>query len=346
MASTMQYRSLRDFLKGLEARGELRRIHQAIDPRLEMTEICYRTLKAGGPALLFNNPKGSSIPVLGNLFGTTERVAMAMGTDSVEALREVGRVLAFLKAPELPEGLGDMMAKLPVFRKLRDVNPKVVKRAPCRENSIEGSDVDLSMLPVQTCWPEDAGPLITWGMVITRGPYKKRQNIGIYRQQVVARNKVIMRWLPHRGGAIDFREWQQEHPGERFPLAVALGADPATTLAAVTPIPDTLSEYQFAGLLRGAKTEVTPAHAGDLQVPATAEFIFEGYIEPGEEAEEGPFGDHTGYYNSVEKFPVFTIERITHRDNPIYPSTYMGRAPFDEPSVMSMALNEVFIPLL
>jgi len=347
MTSTLQFHSLRDFLKALEARGELKRIHQQIDPALEITEICYRTLKAGGPALLFNNPKGSSIPVLGNLFGTTGRVAMAMGTDSVEALREVGQVLAFLKAPELPSGLGDMLQKLPAFRKLRDINPREVRRAPpCRENIIEAADVDLSTLPVQTCWPGDAGPLITWGMVITKGPRKQRQNLGIYRQQVIDRNKVIMRWLPHRGGAIDFREWQELHPGERFPLAVALGADPATTLAAVTPIPDTLSEYQFAGLLRGAKTEVTPAHAGGLQVPATAEFILEGFIEPGEEAEEGPFGDHTGYYNSVEKFPVFTIERITHRNNPIYPGTYMGRAPLDEPSVMSMALNEVFIPLL
>jgi 4-hydroxy-3-polyprenylbenzoate decarboxylase len=346
MSSAIKYNSLREFLKALEARGELKRIHQEIDPCLEITEICYRTLQAGGPALLFNNPKGSSIPVLGNLFGTTERVAMGMGASSVEALRETGRMLAFLKAPELPEGLGDMLEKLPAFRKLRDLNPRVVKRAPCREHVLEGPAVDLSVLPVQTCWPGDAGPLITWGLVITRGPLKKRQNIGIYRQQVIGRNKVIMRWLAHRGGALDFREWQQAHPGERFPVAVALGADPATTLAAVTPIPDTLSEYQFAGLLRGARTEVTPCHSHDLQVPATAEFIFEGHIEPDETADEGPFGDHTGYYNSVERFPVFTIERITHRDNPIYPSTYMGRSPFDEPSIMSMALNEVFIPLL
>jgi 4-hydroxy-3-polyprenylbenzoate decarboxylase len=331
----MKFNDLRDFLRKLEARGELKRIHREIDPCLEMTEICYRTLKAGGPALLFTNPKGSSIPVLGNLFGTTGRVSLAMGKESVTALREVGKVLAFLKAPELPEGLGDLLDKLPAFRKLRDVNPREVRSAPCRQNVIEAPDVDLSTLPVQTCWPGDAGPLVTWGMVITRGPHKKRQNIGIYRQQVIARNKVIMRWLPHRGGASDFREWQETHPGERFPVAVALGADPATILAAVTPIPDTL-----------AKTEVTPSGAGDLQVPAAAEFVFEGYIEPGEEADEGPFGDHTGYYNSVQRFPVFTIERITHRDNPIYPSTYMGRAPFDEPSVMSMALNEIFIPLL
>jgi 4-hydroxy-3-polyprenylbenzoate decarboxylase len=346
MPHTAKYSDLRDFLRDLEARGDLRRIHPEIDPQLEMTEICYRTLKAGGPALLFTQPRGATIPVLGNLFGTTRRVARAMGVESVEELREVGRTLAFLKAPELPGSLGEALQKLPAFGKLRDINPRMVKRAPCRENVIEGPDVDLGALPVQTCWPDDAGPLITWGMVITRGPRKQRQNIGIYRQQVIARNKVIMRWLPHRGGALDFQEFQQLHPGTPFPLAVALGADPATMLAAVTPIPDTLSEYQFAGLLRGAKTEVTPALAGDLQVPATAEIVLEGHIEPGETADEGPFGDHTGYYNSVESFPVFTIERITHRNNPIYPGTYMGRAPFDEPSVMSMALNEVFIPLL
>jgi len=346
MSRSSGHASLRDFLRDLEARGELRRIQQEIDPRLEITEICYRTLKAGGPALLFQQPKGSAIPVLGNLFGTTRRVARAMGAESVEGLREVGRMLAFLRSPEIPGSLGEALHSLPAFGRLRDLNPRVVRNAPCRENVIAGPDVDLGVLPVQTCWPEDAGPLITWGMVITRGPRKQRQNLGIYRQQVIARNKVIMRWLPHRGGALDFREFSQAHPGERFPLAVALGADPATTLAAVTPIPDTLSEYRFAGLLRGAKTEVTPALAGDLQVPATAEIILEGHIEPGEEAEEGPFGDHTGYYNSVERFPVFTIERITHRDNPIYPGTYMGRSPHDEPSVMSMALNEVFIPLL
>jgi len=342
----MKFGDLRDFIRQLEAGGRLKRIHQPIDPRLEVTEICYRTLRAGGPALLFTHPKGASMPLLGNLFGTTERVALGLGMTSAADLRGVGELLAWFKAPELPDGLGDLLDKLPVLRKLRDINPREVRHAPCREHIIQGPDVDLSALPVQTCWPEDAGPLITWGMVITRGPRKKRQNIGIYRQQVIARNKVIMRWLPHRGGAIDFREWQELHPGTRFPVAVALGADPATMLAAVTPVPDTLSEYQFAGLLRGARTEVTPALAGDLQVPAAAEIVLEGFIAPGETADEGPFGDHTGYYNSVERFPVFTIERITHRDNPIYPATYMGRSPYDEPSVMSMALNDVFVPLL
>lgn len=342
----MIFGDLRDFLRKLEACGELKRIDAVVDPALEITEICYRTLRAGGPALLFRQPRGASMPILGNLFGSTERVALGLGLTSAANLREIGQLLAWFKAPELPDGLGDLLDKLPALRKLHDVNPRVVRHAPCRANLIEGPDVDLSALPVQTCWPEDAGRLITWGMVITRGPRKKRLNIGIYRQQVIARNKVIMRWLPQRGGALDFREWQESHPGERFPVAVALGADPATMLAAVTPIPDTLSEYQFAGLLRGAKTELTPTHTGDLLVPAAAEIVLEGFIEPGETAEEGPFGDHTGYYNSVERFPVFTIERITHRDDPIYPATYMGRAPYDEPSVMSMALNEVFIPLL
>ncbi len=344
--NSKKYESLRDFLDNLEGKNALRRVELEVDPYLEITEVCYRTLRANGPALLFTKPKGSATPVLGNLFGTKERVAMAMGVDSVEELQDIGRVLAFLKSPEMPQGIGELLEKLPAFRKLMDVNPRIVHGAPCRQCVLSGTDVDLSNLPVQTCWPEDAGPLITWGLVITRGPYKKRQNIGVYRQQVIGRNKVIMRWLSHRGGAIDFREWQEANPGQPFPVAVAIGADPATILAAVTPVPDTLSEYQFAGLLRGARTEVTSCKLHDLEVPATAEFVFEGFIQPGEQAPEGPFGDHTGYYNTVEDFPVFTIERITHRDNPIYHSTYMGRSPFDEPSVLAMALNEVFIPLL
>src|SRR3990172_12205709 len=279
-----KYDSLRDFIRQLEAEGELKRVGLEVDPCLELTEICCRTLQAGGPALLFTKPKGSSIPVLGNLFGTTKRVAMAMGVDSIKKLRDVGRILAFLKAPEMPQGLGDMMEKLPAFKKLMDVNPRIVNNAPCRQHSLQGSKVDLSALPIQTCWPEDAGPLITWGLVITRGPYKKRQNIGVYRQQVIAPNKVIMRWLPHRGGAGDYREWQEANPGQRFPVAVALGADPATILAAVTPIPDTLSEYQFAGLLRGARSEVVTSQTIPLQVPASAEIVLEGHIYPDEEA--------------------------------------------------------------
>ncbi|HUW27006.1 MAG TPA: 4-hydroxy-3-polyprenylbenzoate decarboxylase [Sulfuriferula sp.] len=341
----MKYRDLRDFIAQLEKIGELKRIGAAVSPRLEITEICDRVLKAGGPAILFENPKGHSMPVLANLFGTPRRVALGMGEDSVEALREVGKLLAFLKEPEPPKGLKDAWDKLPVFKQVLNMAPKEVGSAACQDIVWEGRDVDLSRLPIQTCWPGDAGPLITWGLTVTRGPHKKRQNLGIYRQQVIAPNKVIMRWLAHRGGALDFREFQLAHPGKPFPVAVALGADPATILGAVTPVPDSLSEYQFAGLLRGAKTEVVKCLGSDLQVPASAEIVLEGVIHPGEMAPEGPFGDHTGYYNEVDSFPVFTIERITMRRDPIYHSTYTGKPP-DEPAVLGVALNEIFVPLL
>ena len=341
----MKYHDLRDFIAQLEQRGELKRISHPVDPKLEMTEICDRVLRAGGPALLFENPVGSSVPVLANLFGTPQRVALGMGEESVEALREVGKLLATLKEPEPPKGIKDALSKLPMFRKVLYMSPKVVKKAPCQEVVWEGDEVDLAKLPVQTCWPGDVGPLITWGLVVTKGTRKPRQNLGIYRQQVIGRNKVIMRWLSHRGGALDFRDWQEKHPGEPFPIAVALGADPATILGAVTPVPDTLSEYAFAGLLRGGKTEVVKCLGNDLQVPASAEYVLEGYLMPGEEADEGPFGDHTGYYNEVDRFPVFTIERITQRKDPIYHSTYTGRPP-DEPAVLGVALNEVFVPIL
>jgi len=341
----MKYKDLRDFIAQLEGQGELKRIAQPIDPNLEMTEVCDRTLRAEGPALLFENPTGSDIPVLANLFGTPQRVAMGMGADSVSALREIGQLLAALKEPEPPKGFKDALSKLPMYKQVLNMAPKLVKNAPCQANVIEADDVDLAKLPIQTCWPGDAAPLITWALVVTKGPHKERQNMGIYRQQVIGRNKVIMRWLAHRGGALDFRDWQQEHPGERFPVSVALGADPATILGAVTPVPDSLSEYAFAGLLRGSKTELVKCISNDLQVPASAEFVLEGYLEPGEMADEGPFGDHTGYYNEVDRFPVFTIERITHRDDPIYHSTYTGRPP-DEPAVLGVALNEVFVPIL
>lgn len=341
----MKYKDLRDFIKQLEDKGELVRVSQEVDPNLEMTEICDRTLRAAGPAILFENPKGFDVPVLGNLFGTPERVAMGMGEESVEALREVGELLAFLKEPEPPKGLKDAWEKLPVFKQVLNMAPKVVSKAACQKVIVEGNDVDLSKLPIQTCWPGDAGPLITWALVVTKGPNKERQNLGIYRQQVIAKNKVIMRWLAHRGGALDYKDWQEKNPGEPFPVAVALGADPATILAAVTPVPDALSEYGFAGLLRGDKTEVVKCIGSDLQVPASAEYVLEGYLMPGDEADEGPFGDHTGYYNEVESFPVFTIERITHRKDPIYHSTYTGRPP-DEPAILGLALNEVFVPIL
>ncbi len=343
--ATPKYKDLRDFIRMLEERGELKRIKQEIDPNLEMTEISDRTLRAGGPALLFENPKGYDYPVLANLFGTPERVAMGMGEETVEALRDVGKLLSQLKEPEPPKGMKDAWDKLPIFKQVLNMGPKVVKSAACQKHVIEGDQVDLYKLPIQTCWPGDAGPLVTWPLVITRGPNKERQNLGIYRQQLIAKNKLIMRWLAHRGGALDFREWKEQNPGEKFPVAVALGADPATILGAVTPVPDTLSEYGFAGLLRGSKTEVTQCIGSDLQVPASAEFILEGYIDPDEMADEGPFGDHTGYYNEVDSFPVFTVERITHRSNPIYHSTYTGRPP-DEPAILGVALNEVFVPIL
>ena len=341
----MKYKDLRDFIAQLEAQGELKRIQQEVDPYLEMTEICDRVLRTEGPALLFENVKGSSTPVLGNLFGTPKRVAMGMGEDKVEALREIGKLLAMLKEPSPPKGMKDAWKQLPMFKKVLDMAPKKIKNAACQQHVIEGDDVDLKNIPVQTCWPGDAGPLITWGLVITRGPEKPRQNLGIYRMQVIGKNRVIMRWLAHRGGALDFRDWQQKHPGEPFPISVALGADPATILGAVTPVPDTLSEYAFAGLLRGSRTELTQCIGNDLQVPASAEFVLEGHLHPGDNAPEGPFGDHTGYYNEVDEFPVFTIDRITHRDKPIYHSTYTGRPP-DEPAILGVALNEVFVPLL
>ncbi|MFP4146359.1 MAG: 4-hydroxy-3-polyprenylbenzoate decarboxylase [Halorhodospira sp.] len=341
----MKYRDLRAFIGALEAQGELKRIAHPVDPYLEMTEVCDRTLHRGGPALLFERPRGYATPVLGNLFGTPRRVALGMGADSVSALREIGELLAFLRQPEPPRGMRDAWSQLPVFRRVLDMSPRTVRQAPCQERVLEGEEVDLSRWPIQTCWPGDAGPLITWALVITRGPGKERQNLGIYRQQVIGRNRVIMRWLAHRGGALDFAEHQREHPGEPFPVAVALGADPATILGAVTPVPDAMSEYAFAGLLRGARTELVPCLGSSLQVPASAEVVLEGHIHPGDRAEEGPFADHTGYYNETETFPVFTIDRITHRSDPIYHSTYTGRPP-DEPAVLGEALNEVFVPIL
>jgi 4-hydroxy-3-polyprenylbenzoate decarboxylase len=341
----MKYKDLRSFLAQLESKGELKRVTTEISPYLEMTEICDRLLKTGGPAILFENPKGHNIPVLGNLFGTSRRVAMGMGQESVESLRKVGELLAYLKEPDPPKGFKDTWDKLPVLKQVLNMVPKVLSSAPCQDIVWEGKDVDLCKLPIQTCWPGDVGPLITWGLTVTRGPQKTRQNLGIYRQQVIAPNKLIMRWLAHRGGALDFRDFCLASPGQPYPLAVALGADPATMLGAVTPVPDSLSEYQFSGLLRGTKTEIVKCLGHDLQVPASAEIVLEGFIYPNETAIEGPFGDHTGYYNEQETFPVFTVERITMRHNPIYHSTYTGKPP-DEPAILGVALNEVFVPLL
>lgn len=341
----MHYRDLRDFIQQLEGRQHLKRVTTPISPRLEMTDISDRVLRAGGPALLFESPSGYSIPVLTNLFGTVERVALGMGKEDPKALREIGKLLAFLKEPDPPKGLKDAWDKLPILKQVLNMAPKVVRSAPCQALVFEGQDVNLERYPIQTCWPGDIAPLITWGLVITRGPTRPRQNLGIYRQQVIGPNKTIMRWLAHRGGALDYRDHQILFPGQPFPVAVALGADPATILGAVTPVPDALGEYQFAGLLRGAKTELVKCIGSDLQVPASAEIVLEGHLHPGQTALEGPFGDHTGYYNEQDHFPVFTIDRITQRENPIYHSTYTGKPP-DEPAVLGLALNEVFVPLL
>ncbi len=348
----MKYRDLRDFISQLQLIGELKRVSVPVSPFLEMTEICDRTLRAGGPAILFDKPVGHTIPVLGNLFGTAQRVALGMGAQDVSELRKIGHVLAMLKEPEPPKGVKDLLGLGSLVKSLWDMAPKELRAAPCQEIVWEGKDVDLARLPIQHCWPGDVAPLITWGLVITKGPHKKRQNLGIYRQQVLGPNKVIMRWLAQRGGALDFREHALAHPGKPYPIAVALGADPATILGAVTPVPDSLSEYQFAGLLRGSRTELVKAIGSELRVPASAEIVLEGHIYPDENdprgfehALEGPFGDHTGYYNEQDRFPVFTIDRITMRRDPIYHSTYTGKPP-DEPAILGVALNEVFIPLL
>ena len=341
----MSFKDLREFISLLEQEGELKRITAEVDPNLEITEIADRCLRNGGPALLFENPRGSSVPLLANLFGNTKRIALAMGQQDLEGLRDVGRLLAFLKEPSPPKGWRDLWQSLPSYKNVLNMPPAVRKTAPCQEVVIAEEDVDLGFLPIQTCWPGDAGPLVTWPLVITRGPEKDRQNLGIYRMQKIGPNKLIMRWLSHRGGALDFKEWQDKFPGEGFPVSIAIGADPATVLATVTPVPDTLSEYAFAGLLRNSKTEVVKSLTNDLQVPASAEIVLEGVVEPDEMADEGPYGDHTGYYNEVERFPVFTIKRITHRRDPIYHSTYTGRPP-DEPAMLGVALNEVFVPLL
>lgn len=343
--NSMKYKNLRDFIALLEEQGELKRINQEIDPYLEMTEIADRTLRVGGPALLFENPKGFRIPVLCNLFGTPKRVAMGMGQEDVSALRDVGKLLAFLKEPEPPKGFKDLWGSLPQFKQVLNMPTKVLHKADCQQIVLSGEEVDLYQLPIMQCWKDDVAPLVTWGLTITKGPHKKRQNLGIYRQQLLGKNKLIMRWLSHRGGALDFQDWKEMYPGKPFPVSVALGADPATILGAVTPVPDSLSEYAFAGLLRGNKTEVVKSVSNELEVPASAEIVLEGYIDPNETALEGPYGDHTGYYNEQDYFPVFTVTHMTMRQEPIYHSTYTGRPP-DEPAVLGEALNEVFIPIL
>lgn len=341
----MKYTDFRDFLNKLEQQGELKRISYPVDPYLEMTEIADRVLRAEGPALLFENPIGYDMPVLCNLFGTPKRVALGMGQKDTLALRSVGNLLAFLREPDPPKSVRQLFAEWPKYKQVLNMSVKRRSSAPCQDIIFKDDEVDLMQIPIMHCWPDDVAPLVTWGLTITCGPYKERQNLGVYRLQRLAKNKLIMRWLSHRGGAIDYQEFCKENPGKKFPVVVALGADPATILGAVTPVPDTLSEYAFAGLLRGHRSEVVKAISCDLDVPASAEIVLEGYIDPEESALEGPYGDHTGYYNEVERFPVFTITHITRRKDAIYHSTYTGRPP-DEPSVMGGALNEVFIPIL
>ena len=345
----MHYTDLRDFISQLESIGELKRITQPISPILEMTEIADRVLKAGGPALLFENVTDGTttykMPVLANLFGTPRRVALGMGADDVSELRNIGSLLATLKEPTPPAGIKELGKLGEMVKAVWDMRPKVIKNAAVHEVVIEGDAVDLTQIPIQTCWPGDVAPLVTWGLVVTKGPHKARQNLGIYRQQLLGRNKLIMRWLAHRGGALDFRDHCIAHPNTPFPISVVLGCDPATILGAVTPVPDTLSEYQFAGLLRHGRTVLTKCIGNDLTVPANAEIVLEGVLHPNENALEGPYGDHTGYYNEQETFPVFTVERITMRQNPIYHSTYTGKPP-DEPAILGVALNEVFVPIL
>ncbi|MDE2047091.1 MAG: UbiD family decarboxylase [Betaproteobacteria bacterium] len=362
---TKSYKDLREFLLQLENLGELKHLHAPIDPKLEITAVCDEMLKNTQSAVLFHSPIGYKQKVLGNLFGTPRRVALGMGADSVDELRDIGRLLAALKEPDPPKGLKDAGKLLDLARTVWTMHPREVSRPPCQQQVWQGSELDLGRIPVQTCWPGDAGPLITWGLVVTRGPHKTRQNLGIYRQQVIGPRQLIMRWLAHRGGALDFRDHTLAQPGVPFPVAVALGADPATMLGAVTPVPDSLSEYQFAGLLRGHRTEVAACLSVPLQVPAAAEMVLEGHITPAApgysghsehgvplkevngylHALEGPFGDHTGYYNEQDWFPVLTLERITSRTDPIYHSTYTGKPP-DEPAVLGVALNEVFVPIL
>lgn len=347
----MSFSSLRDFMTLLENEGKLFRVTEPVSTDLEMTEIQTRLLAEEGPAVLFENvinEKGekSGMPVLVNLFGTVDRVAMGMNRKP-EELREVGETLAFLRQPEPPEGFRDAMGMLPLLKTVMNMRPKSVRSAPCQEVVLTGDDIDLDRLPIQTCWPGEPAPLITWPLVVTKGPGGEKSddyNLGIYRMQKIAKNKTIMRWLKHRGGAQHHQRWSKEKQ-DPLPAAIVLGSDPGTILAAVTPIPDNMSEYQFAGLLAGKKVELVDCKTVPLKVPANAEIILEGYVSLDDYADEGPYGDHTGYYNSVEQFPVFTITAITMRKDPIYLSTFTGRPP-DEPSVLGEALNELFIPLI
>ena len=342
----MAFHDLRSFLSRLERDGQLRRVAAPVDPVLESTALCLRALREGGPALLMEQPVGAQHALLGNLFGHRARIEAALAGRPLASLRELGELLAAIKEPRWPSSLKQALSTWPELAQLALVAPQAVREADFNDEVLEGGDIDLARLPIQHCWPGDAGRLVTLGLVVTRGTRKPRQNIGIYRMQVIGRDRVIMRWLPHRGGALDFADWCADRPGEPFPVVVAIGVDPATTLAAVAPVPDTLSEYEFAGLLRGQRTRTWRSEHTGLDAPAGSEILIEGVIHPGETALEGPFGDHTGYYNAAAHFPVLRIERMRLRRDAIYQGSYMGRAPFDEPSVLAMALNDIFVPIL
>ena len=351
----MPYASLRDFIARLEASGRLKRVTAPVSPFLEMTEIQTRLLAEGGPAVLFENvihDGGARLPmpVLVNLFGTVERVAWGMDREPHQ-LREIGETLAFLKQPEPPGGWREALDMLPLLKTVMAMRPRTVSgrgaAAPCQEIVLRGAEIDLGLLPVQTCWPDEPAPVITWPLVVTKGPGTAREdgfNLGIYRMQVTGRDTTLMRWLRHRGGAQHHQRWRAAKR-EPLPAAVVIGADPGTIIAAVTPVPDTLSEYQFAGLLRGKRLDLVDCKTVPLKVPAEAEIVLEGHVALDEYGDEGPYGDHTGYYNAVEQFPVFRLSAMTMRRDPIYLSTFTGRPP-DEPSVLGEALNEVFVPLL
>lgn len=341
----MKYKSLREFLIFLEKKKELKRIQYEVDPYLEITEICYRTLQKKGPALLFENPKGFSYPILCNLFGTKKRIAMGIGKKDQKSFYKIGKLLSFLNKPNPPKNFPDLIKKTLKFKKILHTPIKKFKYAPCQEIILKKKQINLFKIPIMHCWPKDIAPVITWGITITKSLKTSRYNLGVYRQQLLKKNKLIMRWLPNRGGALDFLEWKNQYPNKPFPVSVSLGANPGLILSSITPIPNSISEYAFAGLLSGFRQEVVKCISNSMEVPKNSEIVLEGFIKPNDFAKEGPYGDHTGYYNEKKKFPVFTVTCITHRKNPIYHSTYTGKPP-DEPSILSSALNEIFIPIL
>ena len=338
----MAYSDLRDFINALEQKGLLKRVKAEVDTRLEVAEIQDRLVRHGGPAVIFEKVKGHKMPIVGNLFGTRERVALGLGVEEDE-LRQIGEFIALLQRPQPPEGLWDAVKKIPFFGKIMTLGPKTVRSGACQEVVKIGPDADLSELPIIKCWPGDAGPLITWPLVVTQAPSGGPQNVGVYRMQYLDKSRAIMRWLTHRGGATHCRLWEKD--GRPMPVAVAIGCEPATTIAGVTPVPEDVGEFHFAGVLRKKAIELVECKTIPLKVPATAEIILEGEIRHGDTALEGPFGDHTGYYNAAEPFPVFHLKAITHRHDAMYLTTITGRPP-KEDAVIGTVLNSIYLPSL